>query len=473
MKRIFVTLLLFVAGLQAYSQINYYSNYETALSKAKQANKLLFVIIGPPELINNPSNLPRFRSGLNEPEVAALYNKKFVNCKLSIADSAYSSFKLHFPAKMDTYPAYLFFDKEGSLIYKGLSVSTTASKRYLDMANEALAAVSSEKTISYYEKLRKQGKLDSQGYKNYIRLKQSLGLNNNANLIDEYVNTLAIASLNNYDEVLFIMKAGPLVYGKTYNLCYTNKKIIDSIYKHEPLSVRQEINRNISENTREEAIRTKNVAMANQLANFSRSTRSSNYKAAAQWSMWEMLNYYHQVRDTANYYNQAGYYYDTYYMRITQDSINRLKEKSMEAGRKASMEKLKLLNPNVKFSDNKPDTGILRSRITTTFVSAGPVTNDIASTLNNVSYTFYTMGTRNPIHLTKALLWCRRAIALSPNVHAYYDTMAHILYRLNFYDEALLNQNKAIELAQKETYTQPSYLQLLQKELTKMQQRTL
>jgi hypothetical protein len=473
MKRFLVTLLFFSAGFQAFSQTNYYSNYEIALGKAKQTNKLLFVLIGPPQLINNPSNLPRFKSGLDEPEVAAFYNKKFINVKLSIADSAYANFRNRFPAKLDTYPAYLFFDKEGGLVYKGLSVSTSAAKRYTDMANEALAAISSDKTISYYEKLHKQGKLDGRGIKNYITLKQSLGLNDNADLIDAYVNTLTIASLNDYNEVLFIMKAGPLAYGKAYNLCYTNRKIVDSIYKHEPTTVRQEINNHILENTRKEAIRTKNAAMANQLSNFSRSTRSSNYKAAAQWSTWEMLNYYHQVKDTANYYVQAGYYYDTYYMHITADSIAKLKERSMEAGRKASMEKLKLLNPAVNFSNGKPDTGNIRNRVTTTYLSTGPVTTDVSSTLNNVAYTFYTMGTRNPIHLTKALLWCKRAISLSPGVHAYYDTLAHILYRLNFYDEALLNQNKAIDLAKKETYIQPSYVKLLQNELTKMQQRSL
>lgn len=341
------------------------------------------------------------------------------------------------------------------------------------MASEALAATLSNKTISYYETLRKQGKLDGQGYKNYIALKQSLGLNDNASLIDEYVNTLTIASLNNYDEVLFIMKAGPLAYGKAYSLCYTNRKVVDSIYKHEPIAVRQAINNSILENTRKEAIRTKNVNMAIQASNFSRTTRSSNYKAAAQWSSWEMLNYYHQVKDTTNYYNQAGYYYDAYYMRITQDSINKQKEKAMEEGRRASMEKIKLLNPGAKFSTGKTDTINLKNRITTTFVSSGPATNDVSSTLNNVAYTFYTLGTRNPTHLTKALLWCKRAISLSPNVHAYYDTMAHILYRLNFYDEAILNQTKAIELAKKETHLQPSYFQSLQKELTKMQQRTL
>ena len=473
MKRFIVALLLLAAGLQAHSQINYYSNFKTALAKAKKANKPLFVLIGPPEILNNPSNLPHFKSGLNEPEAVSFYNKKFINLKLSLADSAYADFRNHYPVQLDTYPSYLFFDKDGGLVFKGLSINTPTSKRYIDMAKEALAAVSSNKTISYYEKLRKQGKLDNQGFKNYITLKQSLGLYDNATLIDEYINTLSIASLSNYDEVLFIMKAGPVVYGKAYNLGYTNKNIIDSVYKHEPLTVRQQINKHILENSRKEAIRTKNATMANQIANFTRSSWTTNYKAAAQWSTWEMVNYYQQVKDTSNYYYQASFYYNTYYMRMPPDSINKLKERSLEALRKANMEKIKLLNPGIKLSSGQTDTGNSKNRITTSFATVGPATNDISSTLNNAAYTFYTMGTRNPTHLTQALLWCRRAIALSPNVHAYYDTMAHILYRLNFYDEAVLNQNKAIEIAKKETYLQASYVQTLQKELTKMQQRSL
>jgi hypothetical protein len=474
MKRFFLALLLFAAWLKGYSQhIEYYTNYDSALSKAKQANKLLFVTIGTPHMVHDSSDVQRYKSGLNEPEVAAFYSKKFINLKLDIADSAYAIFRRRFPVKINTYPAYLFLDKEGNLVYKGVSVITSATKNYMDMAHNALEAISSHKTISYYEKLDKQEKLDAAGIKIYITLKQSLGLNDNADLIDKYVNTLSIASLDNYNEVLFILKAGPLAYGKAYNLAYTNRKIIDSIYKHEPLTVKQEIHRNVSENTRKEAIKTKNVALANRLSNFVRNAWSSNYRAAAQWSSWEMLNYYHQVKDTTNYYNQAGYYYDNYYMRITPDSINKLKEKAMEAGRKASMERVKQLNPGARFSTGKTDTSNLKNRVVTTFVSAGPAVNDVSSTLNNVAYTFYSLGTRNPIHLTKALLWCKRAITLSPDVHAYYDTMAHILYRLNFYDEALLNQTKAIELAKKQTRIQPLYVQQLQKELTKMQEHSL
>jgi tetratricopeptide (TPR) repeat protein len=472
----FILMLFFVAVyINVYGQkIDYYSDYETALTKSKRANKLMFVVIDFPHTARVGSAAQQFQPGLENSDVVAFYNKKFINVNINIADSAYSVFRKHFPLVIKSYPTYYFIDDENHLVYKGASVSTSNSKHYLDMGNEAIKA-SGKKTISYFEKLRKQGKLDGPNLKEYILLKQSLGLNNNACLIEYYVNTLTIQSFNNYNKVLFILTAGPIAYGRAYNLCYTNKKIADSIYKHEPNDVRVNINNHILENTRREAISTKNVTLATQVSNFSRSIRRADYQAATQWSAYEMLNYYHQVRDTSNYYRQAGYYYDTYYMRITPDSIKRMKERSMEASKVAHMQSIKQVSPNVKFSTGgKTDSTHIKSSMSTVaFSSAGGTITDVPNILNNVAYTFYRFGTRNPIHLTKALLWCKRAISLSPNSHGYYDTMAHILYRLDLYDEALLNQNKAIELARKETYVQPAHIESLQKELSKMQQRQL
>jgi hypothetical protein len=474
MKILLAALIFLTAYFNVYSQkINYYTDFETGLKKAKQNNKPIFVTIGTPDFTNNTANPPRFTSGIDDESVAAFYNKKFVNVKISVADSAYANFRKLFPAAINSYPAYLFFDNEGNLLYKGFSVITSIPQKYMDMGNEALTSASSTKTIAYYEKLRKKGKINQADLKNYIILKQSLGLYNNALLIDEYVNYSTVQSFDDYNEVLFILKAGPLAYGKTYSLCYRNKRLVDSIYKYEPLALRHQINRNIINNTRAEAIRTKNAAMAMQLSNFTRAINTSNYQAASQSSAYEMLNFYSQIKDTANYFMQANYYYDNYYMRLTPDSIKRMRERSIEAGRLASLQSVKQMNTNTSPLQSKLDTSKLTYKKTNSFVVAGPPISNVPSILNNAAYSFYNFGTRNPNHLTKALLWCKRAIALSPDIHAYYDTMAHILYRLDFYDEALNNQSKAIELAKKDSRAQSSYIKSLETELTKMQQHTL
>lgn len=62
----------------------------------------------------------------------------------------------------------------------------------------------------------------------------------------------------------------------------------------------------------------------------------------------------------------------------------------------------------------------------------------------------------------------KRSIELSP-VSAYYDTLAHLLYRLDFYAEAESMQKKAIELGKAEKRD----VKGLQDELEKIQKKTL
>lgn len=57
-------------------------------------------------------------------------------------------------------------------------------------------------------------------------------------------------------------------------------------------------------------------------------------------------------------------------------------------------------------------------------------------------------------------------------IPAYYDTLAHLFYRMGLFDEALLNQKKAIDLSE----IKPEYISgtaNLKLELNKMKERTL
>jgi len=114
-----------------------------------------------------------------------------------------------------------------------------------------------------------------------------------------------------------------------------------------------------------------------------------------------------------------------------------------------------------------PSRITVTSRIVTVMGNGNPVANS----LNSAAWDFYTLGTRNSNYLSKALLWSKRSIEMDP-LPAYYDTLAHIFYRMGLYDEALLNQNKSIELSD----TKPEYkggIANLKLELNKMKERTL
>ena|GEM_PF-829646 len=478
MKQLFILFIAIFAFANCYAgSINYQPNLSVALKKAKETGKPLFVTITPPAIV--VKKLPSttlFKNAFEDDAVADFYNKSFVNIKFSFTDSAYKAFKLMYPVRLNTYPVYIFLDSEGEPFYRGLGVTTPIAKTYLDMGNEALRLLALGKTPGYFKRKQQNGKLSQNELKEYITARQQLSLFGNSNLIDEYVNNLTIQSLNNYNEVLFILRSGPIAYGKTYSLCYTNRKIIDSIYKTESLEIRREINNHIIANTRNEAIRKRDNMMAQQLSNFVRSSWSKDYNRGNKAATEELLYYYSAIKDTLNYYRQAVWFYDTNYMKVSVDSIKKLKEIVQNDMYQTMLKHTKELNPNARVTEG-PKPGSVKVTGRKPVIMGSPSITipaaDVPAVLNNAAYTFYTLGTRNPEYLTKALLWVKRAMELAPT-NAQYDTMAHILYRLGLVDEAILNQKKAIELARTEkTIHDDNYVPNLKKELVKMQERKL
>jgi tetratricopeptide (TPR) repeat protein len=473
MKRLFGSLILFILGISClYAQgISYQKSLDDALALAVKNNKPVFILIDLPFPSTLPANLPanipanahinfNTTSGLDAKEVVDYYNKKFVNYHVNARDSA--GIKIRDQYHLTRYPTYLFLDPKGQLFYKD-GMNSRVPEKFMSMAGQALERFASGKTISYYAALDKQGTITQEQLKAYITLREELELYDNAGLADEYVNFLTIKSFDDYSTVLFVLKAGPLAYGKAYNLAYTNKKIIDSIFKTEPANVRSDMVNHTITNTRTEAINKKDVAMAQRAANAASVSWGKNYLQGAKASVSNMLTYYSAVKDTTRYFQQASYFYDTYYLNISADSAKKLQQKALD---------------NVKRSINMPDSVVTHNKDNTTTqvsrivaVHTGPENSPVASALNAAAWDFYTLGTHNSTYLIKALVWCRRAIELHP-VAGYYDTMAHIMYRLNFYDEAILNQNKAIEMASGQ-FPPPTDLDNLKAELAKMRAHEL
>jgi hypothetical protein len=458
MKKHLLYLILLLSANSIYAQeINYQKNYRDALSLADKSNKPLFIMITPP--VDPPAQYANYNS-INSKTVTDFYNKKFISYRARLNDTSIAALRNQF--KLTIFPAYLFLDARGQIVFK-TGGNYTAPEKYLEIAKQALTRIESGKTITGFEKLDKENKLTREQLKEYILLKEDLELFNNAALADKYIRFLTIAELDNYDEILFVLKTGPYAYGTAYNLLYTNRKIVDSVYKREPLELRKAINNRIITNTRAEAIKSKNANMAQNVASFTSSTWGTNYLEAQRSSISEMLYYYKTVKDTAKYYPQAAYYYDRFYLSVSVDSAKKLQAKALETMREATKANITRINAlgNPRVNNSGRFTG----------VTVTPANYDVANTLNNAAYDFYTLGTHNIQNLVKAMIWSKRAIELQP-IAGYYDTFAHIMYRMNLYEEAVLNQAKAVELAAAQP-TQLSNLEHLQAELAKMKERKL
>ncbi|TDO24680.1 hypothetical protein [Pedobacter duraquae] len=440
MKKILVVITLTLYVGIAFAQIKFEKTYQEALQSAAAQKRPILIYVLPPHWPPvSPTGKP-YVNGMDKPEVVDFYNKNFVVFKTAAGDTAAASIVQQY--QLNRFPALLFTDSKGYLLLKNFN-GMSFSQPYIDFGKEALAILKSGKTLGDYEARYSSGERSASFLKEFITHKMSLGLMDNSKLIDQYVDFLKISDLSSYNDVLFIFKSGPYIYGKAYTLAYSNKKLADSIYKTEPAADRSAMNAVMRENTMNEAIRTRNNSMARNvftfLSNIYTNNRAEGYKQAS----YSQIYYSKAIKDTAQYISVAPYFYDNYYMGLSADSIKRMEKKLVE-------QRTKIMTENTKQSMvelRKYLPGTIKDSISIKSSSGGNTSASlVATTLNNAAWDVYTLGIKNTNMLIKAMLWSRRAIELSPGA-GFYDTMAHIMYRLKLKDEAVLNQDKAVVLA--------------------------
>ena len=458
------TKLFTLISISSFAQISYQKTFNEALEKAAASKKPVFVHAGVSQRI-----LDMKVSGLaDDPKVAGFFNKNFVNYRISTDSPEFPDYLTRYTIR--SYPALFFFNSKGELLFKAPHAARSHNE-FLAFGQEALKIFKSGKSLAFYEQKEKAGTLSIPEFKEYVNMRIQSGISDNADLVERYVTSLTVAELDNYQEVLFILKAGPIAYGKAYKLAYTNQKIIDSIYKYEPEQDRIEINDRIISNTFKIAVAKKDYNMLSNLNNFISGTHGRNYRQANEQRTLKSLAFYKAVNDTSNYFSTASYHYDHTFMRQNVDSLKKLALKNQAAKDElmASMAKSKARSVSQVKQQVQPGNNV--TTIVTRTISVSETNSMTANALNSIAWDFYTMGTRNMTHLTKAMQWSMRSIEIDPDP-AYYDTLAHIFYRMKLFDEAILNQNKAIELL-KATPEKKRQLADAEAEVNKMLERTL
>lgn len=443
MKRSALILCLIAIGLTLKAQsLKSFSSIDSASIEAVNLNKPLMLMIDAPKrsFLQNISKAS-YASAIDDKAVIKKINSHFVFCRTTLTDRSIRYITVKY--NITKFPCYLFFHPNKDLFYKDFGNSLDKNK-YLEMLNSAKKAAN-EKSLSDLEHDYLSNKGDNVVLKKLIDARKRIGITNNAQLIENYVENLKVSDFDNYQTVLYILEAGPFSNGKAYKFANLNRKIVDSIYKKEPLQKRIDFNNYIIKNTMDDAIKHRNIQKAQASANFSSGTFGKDYVRGSKSYASEMLRYYSAVSDTANYFRNAVYYYDTYYMNLSADSIKKLEIKSRKnitgtpffgiAGSPsfstAKIDSIQKANPSAKI-------------ITKTFTTSSQY-NSYANELNNVAWRFYILGTKNINYLAKALIWSRRSIELDPQP-GYYDTMAHILYRMEYFSEAIKTQQDAIEI---------------------------
>ena len=448
MKRFVVAFLILLAcsvSLQA-QKIKYETSFEKAKALAIQEKKPLTVLI----TIQPPTYTPNFTAGLNDRRVVERFNSIFINYRVNRADTANAG-KIIRDYKIYRFPSFIFLDAKGGLMFTDIA-PLSCPEPLLEIADRAIAA-SKEKSMADYDREYAAGSSSKAFLKEYIAKRQGAGITDNADVIEKYVKELCVADFSNYNEVLFILKAGPVAYGNAYTLAYLNRPLVDSIYKVEPLADRIAINNTIVENTLSRAVAAKNQQMANSAAGYSERCWGKNHREGNKNWNAVMMEYYIGVKDTVSYLQKASYFYNDYYMNISVDSVKTKDSLNLAARNNAGASRTRLSDTTVKRTETYSYTSFKDS---------------YATSLNNAAWRFYLMAGDNTDYLLKAMQWSRRSIEVTPKA-GFYDTYAHILYKLKLFDEAESMERKAVELGKAEK----SDVKVYQEEYGKIKSRNL
>ncbi|WP_316796421.1 hypothetical protein [Pedobacter agri] len=468
MKPIFAIIAsLFLSSFCFSQELKSAKSLASAFSLSAENGKPVFLVINSgniPNLQKLPDNAKvNFKSALDDKEVIAKIEQNFVVFKTTMMDTSIRSIMRS--GNINRFPAYIFLRSNREIFYNEFANSTD-KKRYFSMIDNALAAFK-QKSISELEKDVQNDKGNNSLLTKLIDARKKIGITNNADLIEQYASNLKISDFNNYQNVLYILEAGPYVDGTAYKLAYTNRKLIDSIYKTEPQYRRVALNNAIISNTMIAAAKGKNLNKAMAGANFARSTWSRDYRGAEKSYNNQMLWYYNTVKDTASYLRTASYFYDNHYMNLGADSIKKIEERNRQSSSKNSFNDIAAKKI---VSKEKMDSlmKLPGAKITQSIVTVSSPASSYANELNNAAWKFYEIGTKNINYLTKAMLWSRRSIELNP-IAGYYDTLAHILYRIGYFEEAIKMQETAIEKAKSEKISTKTF----ESELKKIKSRLL
>ncbi|PRY52597.1 hypothetical protein B0I27_10563 [Arcticibacter pallidicorallinus] len=400
-----------------------------ASSKAKSENKPICLLIIPPENVPVPPGLLNVRK---DSRITPFLNDHFINYIPSVDDREYGSLKKKYHVQQT--PVLLFLDGNRQLLYRIFPNFKDADGLLGDLKN-ALNKAKSATSIGWYESEYFKGNRDTMFLKAYIAERESLGIYFNYRLVQDYADQLTLKEIRTVPITAYLLHRG-MIYGSTlYNLVVSDIKLRDSAWASFPLKERAEINDRITLNTFEQAVKTKDRNLGAKSADYQRTIWSDkNYRFAQFRYDSELIRFNRAIKDTSRLLDLLPYYIERYYLNVTIDTLQKYKKlypMLLVEGEKNMTTRPALYDPE--------NWKVVLRQLEARQVLSAPVE------LNSAAWTVFEYS-KDRRMLMKALLWSQTSIKLDP-IAEFYDTLAHLLYRLEFYLEAERTQLKAIALA--------------------------
>ena len=420
MKKALLFLLFITVAFEGTAQVAFdsYTSLDALFEKAKKEKKLVFIQLESTECgrCNEVAMM-----GLESKQLKGKYNVNFLSLKIKATDDLRADFiKKH---KLRESMGSFYFDANENLLLKN-GITTSDVVTYLDWADKALENVPKFSNYQDLENIYRNGDRTAVFLEKYIQALKDLDKDADA-VVETYVGQMTIDSLKTPRIITFVIEQGLPLSAPARKAIYSLNpdRLTDSLWCLMPLSKRISINNKTISKTFAEAVKKRNRPLIYELNNFTRNTYKPDYQKGNYVSELQLINFFKAIRDTTSYFRTANRFADN----LVSTKLDTLKAWDNREREKA-------------FS-----SGDREKRFT---VPSG----NYATELNNLSWNYYQI-TNNPMHLEKALKWTEHAILIHKEVvksnagqnAGFFDTYAHLLYKLQRYDEAIEWQTKAVD----------------------------
>lgn len=442
MKLIKLLLLLFVSTA-VHAQIKFERiSLEDALKKAGTNGKIIFAHFNSAscDQCNEVSD-----KAFTDNELGKIVSEKCIAIKIDVDNIERQSFidKYNPTENIGTF----FITADGDLIHRMVTTSTWPQS-YINELDKAYNQFTEGRLpLKELDNFWNVFTTDFAAMKMNLRRRTELCLPVDS-LLDVYVKRLPEDSLNSLNELQFIVKQTPLINSFASNTIRNNNvDLFNQSWYLMPLKERISINNRIIYKSREKAVKNKDIALAYQAASFAYGVNNGSRIAAQKAYDYHLMEYYKDVKDTANALPRIIRYVEEHLMKLSVDSI-RYKDSVLTKKR---------------FNDTKADTvkvSATQFRITKMFASS-TMSQSYSSPLNSAAWFIY-KNSNHPYYLAKALTYAERAVKIYESAEVI-DTYSRLLYQTGKVTEAIAWQEKGIKILNDRKFIADRYIAVLQK----------
>ena len=416
MKKIILYFLLFPLFTNA-QEINFEKGtWKEALAKSKAQNKPIFVDFfttwcGPCKLLE--------QKVYSKPEVIQKMNANFINFKIDAEKGEGPQLASRF--QVSAYPFLVWADKNENVLLTDAGYMPVGE--FMKSVDNALNQYK-EGRLEDYESQYRSGKRDANFLADFINKRRGMMLDNR-DLIEQYLLAIPVSEQFSEKTLKLVANNSFTLNGKAIELLQ-----IQTYFKKFGISTLDIVSTTMLEYFRN-ALKRKDLDFLERLASFN--TKLNPTEAGRQNERYRM-EFYKSMNNTAKYLETAQNLADKYLMNVSKEELNKQNQAHFQ----------EFMLPYKTGKEDSAKIGKVRFDAMKKLHSRYASIN-FASDLDGLADEFY-RNVSDKMVLQKAILWSKRSNEIDENPD-YWNTYAHLLYKMGVKNEAITAEEKALELA--------------------------